>query len=518
MDRARCGSWWTSSLMGAGSLVVAAVLATVAPATAAAAVVVRRDVYSLTPAQLKVLAKGVKAMKKKPATDPTSWAYQAAIHGSDTTPAKTLWNSCQHGSYFFLSWHRMYLYYFERILRKASGDATFALPYWNYTKAAERALPPSFRTPATASNALYVAERAAGMNSGDKLPASAVSTTAAMNVKDFSSATGSGAGFGGQREAGPVHFTGPHGRIENTPHDVVHVIVGGDTGWMSDPNTAAQDPIFWLHHANIDRLWKQWLRKGAGRANPTGDSIWMTTTFSFFDEDGHEVKLTGKEVLDTASQLEYRYDDEPAAPLVAAAAPAVAAAAAKPEPMTEAENAEKKIVPATDVELGNAPVHARVAAAGGPAAGGASRLAKIAADFKAPEHIVLHLDDIQYDRSPGHFFEVYVNLPDDITDPNFQSPHYVGNLATFALKHHHAAAGGAAPAPPASQTFDITSVARALKAFDRWSDAGDVTVTLVPRGSEPAKPKTKTAAGTTASLTAKASPVVKIGRISVTAE
>ena len=291
-------------------------------------------------------------------------------------------------------------------------------------------MPPSFRTPASASNALYVAERAAGMNSGDKLPASAVSTTAAMSTKAFSSATGSGASFGGQREAGPVHFTGPHGRIENTPHDVVHVIVGGDTGWMSDPNTAAQDPIFWLHHANIDRLWKQWLRKGAGRANPTGDSIWMTTTFSFFDEDGHEVKLTGKEVLDTASQLEYRYDDEPAAPLVAAATPAAAApTAAQPESMTDAETTEKKIVPATDVELGNAPVHARLAPAGGPAAGGPNRLAKIAADLKAPEHIVLHLDDIQYDRSPGHFFEVYVNLPDDVTEPNFQSPHYADYIA-----------------------------------------------------------------------------------------
>jgi len=40
------------------------------------------------------------------------------MHGTDATPAKTLWNSCQHGSYYFLSWHRMYLYYFERILAK----------------------------------------------------------------------------------------------------------------------------------------------------------------------------------------------------------------------------------------------------------------------------------------------------------------------------------------------------------------------------------------------------------------
>ncbi|MGH7262080.1 MAG: tyrosinase family protein [Nitrospiraceae bacterium] len=42
---------------------------------------------------------------------------------------QTAWNTCQHGSYFFLSWHRMYLYYFERILREASRDPNFALPY-----------------------------------------------------------------------------------------------------------------------------------------------------------------------------------------------------------------------------------------------------------------------------------------------------------------------------------------------------------------------------------------------------
>jgi len=34
---------------------------------------------------------------------------------------------------FFFSWHRMYLYWFERIVRRMSGDDTWALPYWNWT-------------------------------------------------------------------------------------------------------------------------------------------------------------------------------------------------------------------------------------------------------------------------------------------------------------------------------------------------------------------------------------------------
>ena len=42
---------------------------------------------------------------------------------------------------------------------------------------------------------------------------------------------------------------------------------------MGDPLTAAQDPIFWLHHANIDRLWNHWLQQGGGRADPTDSAL-----------------------------------------------------------------------------------------------------------------------------------------------------------------------------------------------------------------------------------------------------
>jgi len=276
---------------------------------------------------------------------------------------------------------------------------------------------------------------------------------------------------------------------------------------MSDPNTAGQDPIFWLHHANIDRLWKKWLRKGHGRANPTGDTTWMNTSFSFFDENGHEVQMSGKDILDTADKLGYRYDDEPAPSLVASNTAAAAAPGAPPE--AEAEEA-RATVASSNVLLGDAPVHARLA----PLVGAAPKLAKAVGDLKAPEHVTLHLDDIQYDRSPGHFFEIYVNLPEDITEPNFQSPHYVGNLATFGLKHHHEdPADPAHPMPPANQTFDITTTARALKAFGRWSDGGDLTVTLVPRRAEPVpgKQPPKTAAKTPV-------PKVTIGHISVTVD
>ena len=57
------------------------------------------------------------------------------------------------------------------------------------------------------------------------------------------------------------------------PHNVVHSALGG---LMGDPDTAAQDPIFWLHHANVDRLWNHWIQQGGGRADPS-DAAWLNT-------------------------------------------------------------------------------------------------------------------------------------------------------------------------------------------------------------------------------------------------
>jgi hypothetical protein len=42
-------------------------------------------------------------------------------------------------------------------------------------------------------------------------------------------------------------------------------------GLMNDPGVAALDPIFYLHHANIDRMWALW--NHSSNANPA-DAGW----------------------------------------------------------------------------------------------------------------------------------------------------------------------------------------------------------------------------------------------------
>src|ERR1051325_10733216 len=147
-----------------------------------AAPVVRRDIGGLSASDPIIIGykTAVTAMKALPATDPRSWSYQAAIHGTYATPSHTAWNTCEHHTKFFWSWHRMYLYYFERIVRKYSGVSGWALPYWNYSSPSERQLPAVFRD---ATSSLYVANptRPSAWNSGvASLPASHVDTSAGM--------------------------------------------------------------------------------------------------------------------------------------------------------------------------------------------------------------------------------------------------------------------------------------------------------------------------------------------------
>ena len=84
-------------------------------------------------------ARAIAAMQDLASDEPRSWSYQSAMHGTWATPPDPLWNGCQHGSWFFLPWHRMYIWYFERIVRSHvvadGGPADWALPYWNYTTA-----------------------------------------------------------------------------------------------------------------------------------------------------------------------------------------------------------------------------------------------------------------------------------------------------------------------------------------------------------------------------------------------
>lgn len=257
--------------------------------------------------------KAIVEMKKLPATNPLSWQFQANMHGAlNMDGANDAWRWCMHGNWYFLPWHRGYIYYFEKIVRKMSGDDGFRLPYWAWETEGQNALPAPFRQKQYNGmvNVFFDGTRVKAANSGMPLRPDDQSGSFAtdwQNVRGVSQFTTSFAAlsYGGLRvdktmiPKRPVSMD--HGAMESQAHDLIHDAVGDDTGNMGDPDTAARDPIFWLHHANVDRLWNRW-RDIAGHINPdrVADKDWYDQEFPFYDENGKQVVVSVSKILELA--------------------------------------------------------------------------------------------------------------------------------------------------------------------------------------------------------------------------
>jgi hypothetical protein len=201
----------------------------------------------------------------------------------------------------------MYLYYFERILRQAANDSELTIPYWDYVDG----IPEPFRIPSNESNPLYNRNRCHKVNNGTPLPRNLVDYEAALDKRYFTANIENNGplsvcdSFGGGRIDKPKFEGEGFGALETLPHNQIHLYLGS---FMADNCKASQDPIFWLHHAQIDRLWETWLNLSDGRQNPTNEKEWMTQNFTFFDESGARTNIRVVDVLYTEEQLNYRYD------------------------------------------------------------------------------------------------------------------------------------------------------------------------------------------------------------------
>ncbi len=448
---------------------------------------IRRDIWKLEESAASppwddyslAYAQAVGKMKERGSDDPTSWSYQAAMHGTYRVQTDPLWNGCQHGSWFFLPWHRIYIWYFEQIVRSTvielGGPDDWALPYWDYSDSprTHAALPPAFREPTLpngAANPLFVptGRRAPGINEGSEISEAFASDTQALESTSFSP------GFGGLPKA-PVHFASPHGLLESQPHDNIHVAVGGrktiancDTALMSDPNCAALDPIFYLHHSNIDRVWAKWLAQGDGRANPAVPE-WTGQTFSAYDTNGQEQSKTCGEVADLAD-LDYTYEELVAA---APAPPPVMAGGSPDAPsdsLPERPGNGPEIAGGAGAELGDSP-----ASVGLDTTPDAPSILEAARDPKSP-NVYLHLEDVETDALPGVVWEVLMDPDGEGKDPDLA----VGVISFFGRGHSHGhEAEGQSLAIGTRFIFDITQTVQKLDAAGCWNEH-EIRVTFRP--------------------------------------
>jgi polyphenol oxidase len=271
-----------------------------APPTHGAATPFRRDcrpirprqvANRLTPAevtQLKSAYQAMRALDTSDPNDPRGFTQQANVHCfwcATTDPTVQV-----HGSWKFFAWHRAYLYFHERILGNLIGNENFRLPFWGWDSPGFTRLPNPYVTPNNSTNPLYNSTRF--LAAGTPLPDEDIGTTVINSVLGLASFPE----FGGTATTSGVP--------EGSPHGSVHVDVGGNMGAFS---TAARDPVFYQHHATVDKLWSDWEKGSATHANPT-DAAFRDLTFTFFDENKVWRSITAAQVLDHERSLRYVYE------------------------------------------------------------------------------------------------------------------------------------------------------------------------------------------------------------------
>jgi tyrosinase len=158
-----------------------------------------------------------------------------------------------HGLDGFMPWHRAYLLDLERELQKL--DPSVALPYWRFDKPSPKLFSATFLgAPDPSGQAIFSPTNPLQLWISDgqlgiaRRPRFDPKTSGASNPNGPVTAeivtVGSTVGYGALR---PVFEGNPHGRAHTS-----------FMGLISQIGSAARDPLFFLLHCNVDRLWAKW--------------------------------------------------------------------------------------------------------------------------------------------------------------------------------------------------------------------------------------------------------------------
>jgi tyrosinase len=230
----------------------------------------------------QVLARSIPGFRMRGVNQPLSvWDLFVIWHWTSmqltTRPPAPMRNQA-HGGPVFLPWHRMYLLRMEQQLQRLSGDADAGLPYWDWAVAGgdqptpqqlsgapwtDSLLGPS-RGPVTtgplAGHRVRIEQRDDGLWS---IPPRPIERNAGVFVATLPRSTHIRTALDN-----PVYDRAPweasvdshRNLVEGWPngpqlHNRVHVWVGGDML----PGTSPNDPVFFLNHCNVDRIWESWM-------------------------------------------------------------------------------------------------------------------------------------------------------------------------------------------------------------------------------------------------------------------
>ncbi|HAP60223.1 MAG TPA: hypothetical protein DCR93_12270, partial [Cytophagales bacterium] len=224
--------------------------------------------------------------------------------------------------FHFLTWHRLLLEHFEAMVRDQSGDPTFALPYWDYENHPTLPQALQVDLPYTANTVLQITSRSPTLNLGKAIDPNYTSSIVYNDCSNNDSVKACPPNVSPTLAFvmdSDRYFAVPDAEsftayLESGVHNVLHRYIGGrvntlDTtlfrvasrggqlppplngvlgdllrnniygsfflndknragvctfnplpmgGLMGQVPSAGFDPVFWLHHSNIDRLWAMW--------------------------------------------------------------------------------------------------------------------------------------------------------------------------------------------------------------------------------------------------------------------
>ncbi|MDN5934884.1 MAG: tyrosinase family protein [Nitrosospira sp.] len=244
------------------------------------------------------------------------WHHQSMMM---MTPPDQSDRNAAHSGPSFLPWHRYFLITLEGFLRQAVDDTNFRIPYWDWNADAE--LPDPVTSPVW-SNAnlgqfagadwrvrlemslstgdLQIVNRPLdrALGQGGSLPTRNGVRTVIRNQTAYDSPPFDSFSSDGVRN----HVEGWIGR--ERIHNNVHVWVGGDMSLSSSPN----DPVFFLHHCNVDRIWAAWQEEHPNSAYQPDMTAPDTLQFHRIDDALYSVfedTVTPREMVDYKRYYEY---------------------------------------------------------------------------------------------------------------------------------------------------------------------------------------------------------------------
>ncbi len=470
------------SIIATGSVAIFSGAVGTLSSLAASAVPIRRSLHgmALNDPDLSTYRDFVGLMLGKDQSKPLSWLGYSLQHGVYGGGFKY----CPHGDWYFLPWHRGYVSMYEQAARELMKNPSFAMPYWDWT--VDRTMPSAFTDSQYngKSNPLYVAGRTLSTSNWplkDSVVGPAVMQSIYAETVFQRFGTSKNPAQNSLDMSWVVRGGGTQGTLEANPHNNIHNFIGMYMPTAGSP----RDPIFMMHHGNIDRIWAYW--NGLGRSNTSGmDSatanLWLKMNFAnnYIDSNGNTYGAVVQNLQSTTA-LGYTYDNLP------------------PKADGRVFDPERNQRLTALFELGSSVKSAQVFGllpdVENQAATLTAPLSKTARLHPATRDTVLatapterHGAEVfallrEIELTPGiESLKVFVNAPSVSPDTPESDPHFVTRIGFFAHGEHDAH-HKAAP----SILVDLTDTLRRL-ATEKLLGGESITVQLLPElraGSDP---------------------------------